>query len=124
MSNSPMSSRLGPVTGWRGLCRFTLERSQRAYRLNRCLAFIALPEGRAEFQRDEMAVMRRFELSDRECALMASRDYAGLLDHGANLILLGNSAQAFGTTLMGMGLAQRGCTLQEFLAIKQTEGGA
>jgi hypothetical protein len=111
MSNSPMSSRLGPVTGWRGLCRFTLERSQRAYRLNRCLAFIALPEGRAE-------------LSDRECALMASRDYAGLLDHGANLILLGNSAQAFGTTLMGMGLAQRGCTLQEFLAIKQTEGGA
>ena len=123
MSNASMNCRLGPVTGWRGLCRFTLERSQRAYRLNRCLAYIALPEGRAEFQRDERAVMQRFELSDTECTLMASRDYAGLLEHGANLILLGNSAQAFGTTLMGMGLAQRGCTLQEFIASKQLDGG-
>ena len=30
---------------------------------------------------------------------------------------------AFGTTLMGMGLAQRGCTLQEFIASKQLDGG-
>ena len=111
---------LGPPVHWRGLCRFDLARSQRAYRLNRCLAALAHHETRAEYQSDPHAVRQRFGLSEQECALLTGGDFAAMLDYGANLILLGNAAAAFGTTLMEMGLAQRGCTLQQFLAWKQS----
>lgn len=110
------SDPLGPRACWRAQCRFTLARSQQAYRLNRFLMEMA----QASAPLDQETAMHRHMLSEKERSLLRRRDFEGLIDYGASVILLANAAAALGMTFLEMGVRQRGQTVQEFLSIKRS----
>lgn len=106
---------LGPRAHLRSQYRFTLSRSQKAYRLNRFL--IEMAQASVPWDREE--AMHRHMLSEMERSLLSRHDFEGLLDYGVSVILLANSATALGMSFLEMGLMQRGQTMQEFLTTKR-----
>ena len=57
-------------------------------------------------------------LTDHERALVRNRDYAGLLAAGVNIYAIAKSGYVFGATLLDIGAAMRGESVQQFLATK------
>ncbi len=92
------------------------ELMQRARRLNRLMLAMNDPDERARFVREPDAVMGRFGLLPAERALLAARDWQGLLDYGVSIYALAKGAKAFDQTLLDIGAQMRGCTTQELLA--------
>jgi len=107
---------LGPRACWQRQCRFTLARSQQAYRLNRFLMEMAQASAPLDLEPD----MHRHMLSEMERSLLRRHDFEGLIDYGASVILLANAAAALGMTFLEMGVRQRGQTVQEFLTLKRS----
>ena len=93
---------------------FTIERSVRAYRLNRFLHDLVVPERRAAFLADPGSEFERAGLSDVERDLVARRDWRGLIRHGAIFFVLEKLGAVVGVSNLHIYAAMRGQSLEEF----------
>ena len=82
---------------------FTGERSAKSYALNRMANTLSVPEKRSRFQADEEGYMREMGLSPDEIALVARRDWKGMMEHGASIYLLLKIGAAVGHSLPQIG---------------------
>ena len=97
---------------------FTGERSARGYALNRMANSLGTADNRARFQADEAAYMRGMGLSDAAIALVAARDWRGMMEHGGSIYLLLKIGAAVGVPLPEIGAHTSGVTLAERQAKK------
>jgi protocatechuate 4,5-dioxygenase, alpha chain len=101
---------------------FDLRLSRRGYRLNKMCAALCSPANREAFKRDEEAFMARFDLSEKEKALVRSRDFAGMIEAGMNIYFMLKIGSATGTSLYRMGAQMRGETYEQFLSTRNIKG--
>ncbi len=94
---------------------FTGERSRRGYRLNKLASSLTSPERRQAFLDDEQSYMDRFGLTDAEKALVAARDWDGIVENGGNIYVIIKIAATVGETLLGMGAQMRGETVDDLV---------
>ena len=93
---------------------FTLDRSSRAYRLNRYLHGIIQPELRGRFLYDREGSYVRGELSEEEKDMLRRLDWRALIRYGVIFFILEKLAAAVGTTNQHVYAAMRGETLEQF----------
>ncbi len=93
---------------------FTLERSVKAYRLNKFLHSLIDPAQRARFRADEEATFAAAGLSDEEQRLVRTRDWLGLIHYGVIFFLLEKLGAVIGVSNPHIYAAFRGETLEQF----------
>ncbi|MCK9685375.1 gallate dioxygenase [Scleromatobacter humisilvae] len=98
-----------------GTYPFTLERSVKAYRINKFLHSLIDPQAREAFRADEAGAMRTAGLSDVERDLLARRDWQALMHYGVIFFLLEKLAAVSGLSNLHVYAAMRGQSMQEFL---------
>jgi protocatechuate 4,5-dioxygenase alpha subunit len=114
----------GPPADIEGIVRFDGERAQHGYALTKFLVSMRDPAMRAKFAADEEGTMLAAGLSCEERALVARRDYQGMIEHGASIYALGKGSGALGTTLLDMGAQARGMSTRDFVQMKERARGA
>jgi gallate dioxygenase len=97
-----------------GTYPFTLDRSVKAFRLNRFLHQLIQPDYRQRFLAEPEEMFARAGLSDEERDLVRRRDWLGLIRYGVIFFLLEKLAAVVGTTNLHVYAAFRGLTLEEF----------
>lgn len=105
-----------------GTYPFDLERSVRAYRINKFLHGLIVPAHRAAFRADEQACMRAAGLTDEECRLIGERDWRALMHYGVIFFLLEKLAAVVGVSNLHVYAAMRGQTLAEFQKTRNAPG--
>ncbi|MEH3086944.1 MAG: gallate dioxygenase [Xylophilus ampelinus] len=115
-----VAEQLGGIEKLPGTYPFTLERSVRAYRINRFLHGLVRPEFRARFLADEAAAMRDGGLTDAERGLIRDRDWRGLIRYGAIFFMLEKLGAVVGVSNLHIYAAMRGETLEEFQKTRNT----
>lgn len=115
-----VAEQLGGIEKLSGTYPFTLERSVRAYRINRFLHGLVRPEFRARFLADEAAAMRDGGLTDAERGLIRDRDWRGLIRYGAIFFMLEKLGAVVGVSNLHIYAAMRGETLEEFQKTRNT----
>ncbi len=93
---------------------FTLDRSHRAYRLNDFLHRLVDPQHRERFLNDTQNLYDEFGLSDEERRLLDTRNWIGLIHHGAIFFGLEKMAAVIGSSNPHIYAQMRGETLEEF----------
>jgi gallate dioxygenase len=93
---------------------FTLERSVKAYRLNKFLHSLIYPEQRARFLADAEAAFAAAGLSEDERRLVRNRDWLGLIHYGVIFFVLEKLGAVVGISNPHIYAAFRGETLEEF----------
>jgi gallate dioxygenase len=93
---------------------FTLDRSSRAYRLNRYLHGIIQPELRGRFLYDREGSYVRGELSEEEKDMLRRLDWRALIRYGVIFFILEKLAAAVGKTNQEIYAAMRGESLEDF----------
>ena len=101
---------------------YDLRHSRRGYRLNRMALSLTNAENRQAFKSDEDAYMRRWGLSEDERALVAKRDFAGLIDAGINIYFMLKIGICTGNGLYHMGAQMRGEDYEAFLDTRADRG--
>ena len=97
-----------------GTYPFTLERSVKAYRINRFLHTLVDRAAREAFRADEDAAMRAAGLDDVERDLLARRDWRALMHYGVIFFLLEKLAAVSGLSNLHVYAAMRGQTMSDF----------
>jgi protocatechuate 4,5-dioxygenase alpha subunit len=98
--NETQQGKLGAPANIPGLFIYGSDLARRGYRLNKFLISLRAGEAgnRAQFAADERSYCDSFKLSERERQLIRARDFAGILQHGANGQLLYRAALPLGLT--------------------------
>jgi gallate dioxygenase len=102
------------VTELEGSYPFTLDRSSRAYRLNRYLHGIIQPELRGRFLYDREGSYVRGELNEEEKDMLRRLDWRALIRYGVIFFILEKLAAAVGTTNQHIYAHMRGESLEDF----------
>ena len=98
-----------------GTYPFTLERSVKAYRLNKFLHQLIRPEFRCRFLAEPEALFREHQLSDEEAAMVTRRDWREMMHYGVIFFLLEKLGAVVGVSNLHIYAAMRGESLEEFL---------
>ena len=93
---------------------FTLDRSARAYRLNKYLHGIIQPELRGRFLYDREGSYVRGELNEEEKDMLRRLDWAALIKYGVIFFILEKLGAAVGSTNQHIYAHMRGESLEEF----------
>ena len=93
---------------------FTLERSVKAYRLNRSLHELVHPEFRSAFRADEEATYAQAGLTADAQELVRSRNWRGLIHYGVIFFMLEKLGAVIGVSNLHIYAAMRGQSLEEF----------
>jgi gallate dioxygenase len=109
-----IGAQLAGAEGLDGTYPFTLERSVKAYRLNRFLHDLVLPAHRARFLADEASCMREAGLDDTERDLLRRRDWRGMIHHGVIFFMLEKLGAVVGVSNLHIYAAMRGESLEDF----------
>jgi gallate dioxygenase len=117
-----MAEQLAGAERLSGTYPFDLDRSVRAYRLNRFLHGLIVPAQRARFQSDEAACLAASDLSQTERELIRSRDWRGLIHHGAIFFMLEKLGAVVGTSNLHIYAAMRGQSLEDFQKTRNAPG--
>jgi len=117
-----VDAQLAGAAGLAGTYPFTLERSVKAYRLNRFLHALIEPAQRQRFLADEAACMRDAGLTEAEQALVRQRDWPGLIRHGVIFFMLEKLGAVIGVSNLHLYAAMRGQTLAEFQQSRNAPG--
>lgn len=104
-----------------GTYPYTLERSAAGWRVNRFLHGLIDPERRARFQSDETCEFAAADLSDEERTLIRTRDWRGLIHHGAIFVLLEKLGVVTGVSNLHIYAAMRGVSLEEFMQTRNQQ---
>jgi gallate dioxygenase len=105
-----------------GTYPFTLERSVKAYRLNKFLHGMARPAQRARFLADEEAAFAEAQLSDEERDLLRRRDWRALIHYGVIFFLLEKLGAVTGVSNLHIYAAMRGQSLEDFQKTRNAPG--
>jgi gallate dioxygenase len=97
-----------------GTYPFTLERSVKAYRLNKYLHGLIDPQQRTRFKADEEATYAQAGLSDEEKQLVRSRNWIGMIHYGVIFFLLEKLGAVIGVSNPHIYAEFRGETLEQF----------
>jgi gallate dioxygenase len=116
-----MAEQLDGVQALAGTYPFTLERSVRAYALNRFLHDLIEPAQRARFLADEDAAMRAAGLAEAERAMVRARDWRGLIHHGVIFFMLEKLGAVVGVSNLHIYAAMRGESLEDFQKTRNTQ---
>ena len=105
-----------------GTYPFDLQRSVKAYRINKFLHTLVQPQARAAFLADEAGTMQAAGLSDTERDLLLRRDWRALLHYGVIFFLLEKLAAVSGLSNLHVYAAMRGQSLEEFQKTRNAPG--
>lgn len=97
-----------------GTYPFTLDTSVRAYRLNKFLHDLVIPEKRKLFLEDEERAFEEAGLPEEERDMVRRRDWRALIQYGVIFFMLEKLGAVIGTTNLHIYAAMRGETLEEF----------
>ncbi len=98
-----------------GTYPFTLERSVKAYRLNKFLHRLIEPAFRARFLTEPETLFSEHQLTTEEIELVRNRDWRKLIHYGVIFFLLEKLGAVVGTSNLHIYAAMRGESLVEFL---------
>jgi gallate dioxygenase len=99
---------------------FDLERSVKAYRLNKFLHAMVEPRHREHFLSDPEASLDEAGLSEEEKDLIRRRDWRGMIHYGVIFFMLEKLAAVLGLSNLDVYAAMRGETLEQFLQTRNT----
>jgi gallate dioxygenase len=97
-----------------GTYPYTLERSAKAYRLNRFLHDLIIPQHRESFKRNADALMSAHDLTTEEADLVRRLDWRELIHYGVIFFVLEKLAAVVGVSNLHVYAAMRGQSLEEF----------
>jgi gallate dioxygenase len=109
-----MGRQLDGVDRIPGTYPFTLERSVKAYRLNKFLHDMVNPEHRKTFLADPEASFKEAKLTEQEKELVRSRDWRGMIHYGVIFFMLEKLGAVVGVSNLHIYAAMRGESLEEF----------
>ncbi len=104
-----------------GTYPFTLERSVKAYRLNRFLHDLIVPAHRSALLADPEAAFERAGLSSEERAMVRERRWRDLIHHGAIFFMLEKLGAVVGVSNLHIYAAMRGESLEDFQKTRNTK---
>ena len=90
--------------------------------INRFCYDLRHPGNRDDFLADRDALMDRYAIAAEDRALIAAKDWLGMVRRGANVFPLLRLAQLCGDNLTATGAQMRGETIEQYLASRQTAG--
>ncbi|MFS8608585.1 MAG: gallate dioxygenase, partial [Gammaproteobacteria bacterium] len=93
---------------------FTIETAVRAYRLNRFLHDLIIPEKRKLFLEDPERAFEEAGLTEEERDMVRRRDWRAMIHYGVIFFMLEKLGAVVGTTNLHIYAAMRGETLEEF----------
>lgn len=99
-----------------GTIEFTAERAYEGRALNRFALSLRAADNRAAFLGNEEAYMAGYGLTPAERALVAARDWTGLLRAGGHLQAILKLAATVGGNLWDIGAHNVGCSREELVA--------
>jgi len=105
-----------------GTYPYTLERSVKAYRLNRFLHQLIQPTARAAFLSNEESTYQAAGLTAEEADLVRQRNWRGLIHYGVVFFLLEKLGAVIGTSNLHIYAAMRGESLEEFQKTRNAPG--
>jgi gallate dioxygenase len=105
-----------------GTYPFTLERSVKAYRLNRFLHGMTRPAHRARFLADEEAAFAEAGLTEEECDMLRRRDWRALIHYGVIFFMLEKLGAVTGVSNLHIYAAMRGQSLADFQKTRNAPG--
>jgi gallate dioxygenase len=105
-----------------GTYPFTLERSVKAYRLNKFLHGMTRPAQRARFLADEETTFAEAQLSEEERDLLRRRDWRALIHYGVIFFLLEKLGAVTGVSNLHIYAAMRGQSLEDFQKTRNAPG--
>jgi gallate dioxygenase len=97
-----------------GTYPFTIETSVRAYRLNRFLHDLIIPEHRRKFLSDPEKAFEEAGLTDAERTMVRNRDWRGMIHYGVIFFMLEKLGAVVGTTNLHIYASMRGQSLEDF----------
>ena len=97
-----------------GTYPYTIERSVKAFRLNRFLHELIKPEFRKQFLADPEPLFEQHKLTAQERELVMKRDWRALIHYGVIFFLLEKFGAVVGTTNLHIYAAMRGQSLEDF----------
>jgi len=105
-----------------GTYPFTLERSVKAYRLNKFLHDMINPEHRKTFLADPEASFDEAGLTEEEKDLVRRRDWRGMIHYGVIFFMLEKLGAVVGVSNLHIYAAMRGESLEEFQKTRNAPG--
>ncbi len=105
-----------------GTYAFNFERSVKAYRLNKFLHDLIVPEHRQCFLADEATCLRDADLTDEERQLVRERNWRGLIHYGVIFFMLEKLGAVVGVSNLHIYAAMRGETLEVFQQTRNVPG--
>ena len=117
-----MGAELAGAGQLRGTYPFDLERSVKAYRLNRFLHSLIEPAQRQRFLANEEAAFTAAGLTAEECALVRARDWRGLIHYGVIFFMLEKLGAVIGVSNLHIYAAMRGESLEDFQKTRNAPG--
>ena len=109
-----MHHELKGVEKLEGTYPYTLERSHKAYRINKFLHNLISQEYRERFLADEEVMLTESDLTEEECDLIRKRDWRGMIHYGVIFFVLEKLGAVVGVSNLHIYAAMRGQTLEEF----------
>jgi gallate dioxygenase len=97
-----------------GTYPFTIDTSVRAYRLNRFLHDLIVPEHRKKFLDTPEVAFEEYGLTDEEREMVRNRDWRALIHYGVIFFMLEKLGAVVGTTNLHIYAAMRGQSLEDF----------
>jgi gallate dioxygenase len=97
-----------------GTYPFTLERSVKAYRLNKFLHDLVDPAHRSKFKADPEAAFTEAGLTEEEKDLVRRRDWRAMIHYGVIFFMLEKLGAVVGVSNLHIYAAMRGQSLEEF----------
>lgn len=105
-----------------GTYPYTHERSVKAYRLNRFLHDLVVPQHRAAFLANEESEYEKAGLTGEERDLLRRRDWRGLIHYGAIFFVLEKLGAVIGVSNLHIYAAMRGQSLEDFQKTRNAPG--
>jgi len=105
-----------------GTYPFTLERSVKAYRLNKFLHDMVNPEHRKTFLADPETSFKEAGLTEEEKDLVRRRDWRAMIHYGVIFFMLEKLGAVIGVSNLHIYAAMRGESLEEFQKTRNAPG--
>ena len=105
-----------------GTYPFTLDRSVKAYRLNKFLHSLTDSAWRARFRQDKEALFEEAGLTAEERELVRSLNWRGMIHYGVSFFMLEKLGAVVGVSNLHIYAAMRGQTLEDFQKTRNAPG--
>jgi gallate dioxygenase len=117
-----MKHQLDGIEKLEGTYPYTLARSMKAYRINKFLHRLTVPEHRHRFKEDQETLFKEWELTEEECDLIRRRAWREMIHYGVCFFMLEKMGAVLGISNLHIYAAMRGQELEEFLKTRNAPG--